>query len=298
MGESREAFVLLLQPDLFNSLPLEFRQSMLDILFLIMKGNVYNIIRFQSSGDGQGSIESFALVSLLLNLLDRSIQQNVNIVVLKRIIHLIGIAGTAGMCITDLKTYFNFLRTPSELSVCLLQSLKIMLGQDHITSEVRVKKASPAAIFDFGGSGAGLTTHLTTFPFSREYQFCTWFRVENFEVERDYASQGYQQRAFNQSDKLTQHVMTLQNSSQKGVDIFIDQRTLSIAISNSNKDPMFIRLQDCQLQRGVWYHISVRHSKPRLALFSSDELTIHIEDQLVFTPARQKTKWVDPTQKT
>ena len=248
-----------------------------------MKGNVYNIIRFQSSVDENGAIETFALVPLLLNLLGKSLESNVPLSVLKRIIHLTGIAGSAGMSTTDMKLFLTFLRTPSELTVSLLQSLKIMLGQDHITSEVRVKKASPSAIFDFGGCGSGLTTHLTTFPFSREYQFCTWFRVENFEAERDYASQGYQQRAFNVNDKATQHVMTWHNSAQKGIDIFIDQRTLFVAISNSStKDPTFVRLQDCQLQRGVWYHISVRHSKPRLALFSSDELSIHMEDQLVF----------------
>jgi hypothetical protein len=36
------------------------------------------------------------------------------------------------------------------------------------------------------------------------------------------------------------------------------------------------------LQRGVWYHIVMRHSKPRLSLFSSDELSIHIEETLVY----------------
>jgi hypothetical protein len=280
VGGSREAFVLLLQPDLFSKLSVEFRQSLLDLLFLVMKGNVYNIIRFQSSGDGRGSVETFALVPLLLNLLDKSTKQNESTTILKRIVHLIGIAGTAGMCTNDLKTFLHYLRTPSELSVSLLQALKIMLGQDHITSEVRLKKASPAAIFDFGGSGSGLSTHLTTFPFSREYQYCTWFRVENFESEP--ATLGTLQRAFNPNDKVTQHVMTWQNSAQKGMDIFIEQRTLYIAISTSGRDPTFVRLQDCQLQRGVWYHLSVRHSKPRLALFASDELTIHIDDQLVF----------------
>jgi len=270
--------VLLLHFETFTALPADFKQSFLDILFLILKGNVYNIIRFQCTGEGNGLIESFSLNPILINLLERSIPANVHTSTLKKIINLIGIVGTAGMAATDLKAYLNFLRTPSELSVALLQALKIMLGQDHITSDVRVKKASPAAIFDFGGSGAGLTTHLTTFPFSREYQFCTWFRVENFEGERH----GYQQRAFNPTDLITQHVVTWQNAAQKGMDIFIDQKYLCVAISSTSKEPTFIRLMDCPLQRGVWYHITVRHAKPRLALFSSDELTIHIEDQLVF----------------
>lgn len=271
----------ILDYDVFCTLPMEFRQTLLDLLFLVMKGNVYNIIRFQCTGDGHGSIESFALNPLLINLLEKAITYSMHTSILKRLINLIGIVGTAGMSSTDLKAYLNILRVPSELTVSLLQSLKIMLCQDHITSEVRVKKASPAAIFDFGGSGAGLTTHMTTFPFSREYQFCTWFRVENFEASRDFASQGFQQRAFNPNDRYTQHIVSWTNSSQKGMDIFIDQRALSIAISNSsNKDP--VRLADCQLQRGVWYHITVRHTKPRLSLFSSDELSIFIEDQLVY----------------
>ncbi|KAJ1397818.1 hypothetical protein B484DRAFT_424993 [Ochromonadaceae sp. CCMP2298] len=165
-----------------------------------------------------------------------------------------------------------FLRTPSELTVALLQALRIILSQDHITAGLRVKKASPAALFDFGGRGAGLRSHLTTFPFDREYQFCTWVRVEDF-------GGGGADKAFS-ADPSVQHVFTWR-SAHKGLDLFIDDRCLAVGIARSGGLEVR-RFAEVPLQRGVWYHITIRHAKPRLSLFSSDELSIHIEETLVY----------------
>eukprot|EP01032_Pedospumella_encystans_P027448 gene27448-31024_t len=97
VGHSRDAFVMLLHYETFTALPADFKQSFLDILFLILKGNVYNIIRFQCTGEGDGSVESFSLNPILISLLEKSIAANAHISTLKKIINLIGIVGTAGM---------------------------------------------------------------------------------------------------------------------------------------------------------------------------------------------------------
>jgi len=253
-------------------------------MFIIFKDNIYNIIRFQCADDT--IVDSFPLAKCLVKLLDHCISHDAQLSILKRIIHLIGIVATAGIESSDLHSFLTILKKPSELTVSLLQAFKIMIGQDQLTKSVMVKKASPTAVFDFGGNGAGLTTNYSQFPFTREYQFCTWFRIESFETSpiagHDVLDQ--QQKAFNPSFSTVQHLITWQNSAHKGMDIFIDRRVIIIAISHQSRpENTIIQLTDYPLQCGIWYHLHVKHSKPRLSIFASDELMVCLDQQVVFS---------------
>jgi hypothetical protein len=267
-----------------------FQKALLDILFIIFKDNIYNIIRFQCADET--SIDSFPLAKCLVDLLDRCIAHDAQLSILKRIIHLIGIVATAGIEPADLLSFLSILKKPSELTVSLLQAFKIMIGQDQLTKSVMMKKASPTAVFDFGGSGSGLTTNYSQVPFTREYQFCTWFRIESFEtpstgpplLPTGHDALDHQQKAFNPSFSNVQHIITWQNSARKGMDIFIDRKVLVIAISHQSRpENTIIQLTDYPLQSGIWYHLHVKHSKPRLSIFASDELTVFLDQQTVFS---------------
>eukprot|EP01038_Epipyxis_sp_PR26KG_P011916 gene11916-15945_t len=286
-GGCKKIHRLLKHPEIFNASPIQFRKSLFDLLFLILRRETYDVIRFQSI-DIDDSENDCSLVRLLLILLDHSIQVNAPIAITKRVIHLIGIVASVGITATDLKIFLSFLNTPSELTVSLLQAFMIMIRQDN-----GVVKAAPTSLFMFGGSGSGLYSNTSLFPFSREYHFCTWFRVENFEEDiiqlskQQKSKNPTETKAFNKANASCQHIFTWQNvSSQKGLDVYFEKKILTVAISNNNTskpaDPIIVKLNQTVIKRGVWYHISIRHSKPRMALFGSDELVIHIDFNQVF----------------
>lgn len=283
----------MLEVDFFMSAPFNFRKSLLDILYILLRRNVLDVIRFQCFDQSAHSVMvDVDLIGLLLRLLENTVNDIKNEAVMlkqplfitKRIIHLIGVVATAGISSTNLKKYLSLLKKPSELSVSLLQSLAVMIRHD-----TGVAKATPNTFFNFGGAGAGLVTDASPFPFTREYHFCTWFRVENFEEDLGVASsvEGAG-KAFNSADRATQHIMSWSNSTQRGIDVYLEKRVLTVAISNhhgskvSDTPPLLLRLSDYPLRRGVWYHISLRHAKPRMTLFANDELTVHLDQQVVF----------------
>ena len=142
------------------------------------------------------------LIRTLLDLLEHceatwlhSAQQAQGLPVLKRVVHLLGLAATAGLTTVDVKDLLSLLQTPSALTLPLLQALKKMLGNSS-----QVAKANPMSFFNLGGRGSGITSAVMPFPFTEnEYQLFTWFRVEEFENTKlawpamDSASGGGQQ---------------------------------------------------------------------------------------------------------
>lgn len=195
----------------------------------------------------------------LLNLLDDKIA--LPAYVCKRIINITSIIGTAGVSIRDMKVLLETLRYPTEWTTSLLQALNNLVKLD-----VSVLKAYPLHFFDFGGLKSGMyIPDVSLTSFSREFQFFTWFRVEHFDITTN-----------------NQHILTIRNGNSKGVDLYLDNKKLCFEIHYNKNDKFHIRLDKHQINRGVWYHIALRLSKPRLSLFSSDELVVHLDHSLVY----------------
>eukprot|EP01036_Dinobryon_divergens_P031008 gene31008-40341_t len=167
---------ILLQYDVFIRTPVSFQKSLLDMLYLILRKDIYTTEEDISPESNRNNISS-GLTCTLLTLLSnyRQYYSGSSLAVSKRIIHLVGVVSETGISVPDLKTYLSLLKV-------------VMIRQDN-----GISKASLSTYFDFGGIGSGLFVPNTsnalpgalstaTFPFLKEYQMCTWFRVENFEL--------------------------------------------------------------------------------------------------------------------
>ena len=286
MGGSKKLGKLLCQPDLFCSLPSILQKGILELLYVILRRGTYDVTRFQyrvvdyekNDEDGEAMSEdhskSICMNRVLLDLLHHfssilsvaSAQQ-----ICEKVIRLLGVTFTAGCTPEDLKEILHFLRTPSTLTLPLLQTMKSIMKQD-----VSMTKASPSAFFSFGGYSSGIYSVFGQFPFTREYQFFTWFRIDKFENSNSSSS--------DTMHSGRQHIISVVDSAFNGIDVYIEQNILTISVSDSKTPATLIRFgsKEVRFTRGVWYHIAVRHAKPRLSLFSKDEMSIHIDKILVF----------------
>ena len=286
MGGSKKLGRLLCQPDLVCSLPSILQKGILELLYVILRRGTYDVTRFQyrvvdydgSDADGETMNEdhskSICMNRVLLDLLHHfssilsvaSSQQ-----ICEKVIRLLGVTFTAGCTPEDLKEILHFLRTPSSLTLPLLQTMKSIMKQD-----MSMTKASPSAFFSFGGYSSGIYSVFGQFPFTREYQFFTWFRIDKFENSNSSSS--------DTMHSGRQHIISVVDSAFNGIDVYIEQNILTISVSDSKTPATLIRFgsKEVRFTRGVWYHIAVRHAKPRLSLFSKDEMSIHIDKILVF----------------
>ena len=89
---------------------------------------------------------------------------------------LLGVSFTAGCTSSELNEALQLLRSPTPFTAPILRMFKSVMKQDGT-----VAKAHPPCFFSFGGQTSGLYLIYGTFPFTREYQIFTWFRVDKFE---------------------------------------------------------------------------------------------------------------------
>jgi Domain of unknown function (DUF4704) len=293
MGGSKKLGKLLCQPNIFCSLPTLLQKGILDLLYVILRKGTYDVTRFQyrvvdykvddidSDAMNEDNSQSISLNRVLLDLLQRysnTIAVSSSQQICEKIIRLLGVTFTAGCTPEDLKEMLRFFRAPTGLTLPLLQALKSIMKQD-----ISMTKASPSAFFSFGGFSSGIYSVFGPFPFTREYQFFTWFRIDKFE-----SSSSGEPGSSSSSDGDVilgrQHIVSVVDSSFNGIDVYIEQNVLNISVSDSKTPATVIRFgsKDVRFTRGVWYHIAVRHAKPRLALFSKDEMAIYIDKILVF----------------
>ena len=222
------------------------------------------------------------MTKIFLALLDRSRRDNSSIDVSKRIVHLLGLTAAAGLSISDNRDVLALLQAPSELTVSLLQALKNMTRMDN-----SIVKANPGSFFNLGGQEAGITSGRMNFPFNnKEYQFITWFRVEEFEnTKLNWAAmhggdshrrgsgvtygQTQQDTGASHAFRTTQHhVVSMLNASGKGFDLFIQDKVLHYYVSFSNEESLVIKLDGLPLRRGVWYHVAVTHQRASSSMFA------------------------------
>jgi hypothetical protein len=280
----------------FHDLPLDLKAGFLDILYLILRRSVYDVIRFsqwnfiasskseskENAATPQLQVSSPAakkeglmksLIALLPSDSNKLQPSTESIPIYKRIIRLLGVVGAAGLSVEDVSLYLQLLRYPSALTNALLQAFHIMLKND-----VNVLKAYPLYLFSFGGHGAGMVSTNLVSPFNREIHFFTWFRIESFDSISSSPS------VMKSKSKSTQHIFKLVTATDKSIDLFVEERYIAVSVSygSGGAEPSYARI-DQQLRRGVWYHIALRHAKPpRLSLFARDEISIHLDHVLVF----------------
>lgn len=199
-----------------------------------------------------------SLVSIFLQLL-----QNISadVLVLKRLVRLIGIVSTSGIAPREMKVLLSMLRSPSPLSVPILQSLKAMTKSDD-----GIVKAAPSCFFNFNGLGSGLFSAPYNFPFAREYQLCAWVRLDCISPARNVYE--------------SPQIASLSNM-HAGINIYFDQRQLCLQFIYSSSDSIVVRCEH-HFIAGVWYYISIKHSRPRIALFNKDELTVSVDMEVVY----------------
>ena len=57
---------------------------------------------------------------------------------------------------------------------------------------------------------------------------------------------------------------------------------VSIFQNSKQTEPTVIRFAEFPLKNGTWYHFSIKHIKPKLSIFSKDELVVHLDYQLLY----------------
>jgi hypothetical protein len=268
---SAKIYTILSNRELFHSFPIALQRGFFDILYFLLKRSSYDVIRFQCyAGDGSNKGNENEITRILLNLLDdKSSSLLFSIPICKRIIRLLGSICAAGISVLDMKDFLGLLKTPTELTNSTLHSLKMMMKEDNA-----IVKASPHCFFNFGGFGSGLFSESVPFPFQKEYHIFTWFRIENFDNSDN--------DNVNLDGPWKQHLISIMNSQQYGLDVYIENKLIKIAVIDARGPPQIISIETHPLRRGVFYHISIKHCKPRLSIFSKDEMTVYIDHQQVF----------------
>lgn len=261
IGGSEKIYNLLKDIELFITLPVPIKIGIMDILSAILSSSIYSVSRFRCCES-----PSFSLVEILLKIM---CMKDESVVVKKRILRVIGISAACGITPPELKLFFEQLKYPSQLSISLLQTLKLMTSIDD-----GVVKASPAAFFNFGGDERALRITPGNSPFQKEYQMFMWFRIERFGENKGSAVD------------QQQHLVTCMDGNV-GVDIFINSKHIAVRLCYGSSEESIITCNDFELSCAVWYHVCITHTKPRLAIFAKYELSVHIDGQVVFQgPAR------------
>ena len=315
MGGGGKVLKLVQQPHVLFSLPLQLQKGIFDLLFVVLRRGTYDVVKFQydaaedvaAGGDGAEADEnevkpSKSMTSILLDLLRRApdgVGSTATATssstssassrggggvpvpeVSERIIRLLGLTFSAGCTSDELKEVLCMLREPTLLTVPLLKTMKSIIKHDS-----GMAKASPPSFFSFGGHMAGLYSVFGPFPFSREYQIFTWFRVDKFESSSappsgaGSSSSSSASRAAEGDDAAhpghrraspRQHIVSIVDSSMHGVDIYLEHNVLTVSVSDAKHPASVVAFdaKDLRLTRGVWYHLAVRHVKPRISLFS------------------------------
>jgi hypothetical protein len=279
MGKSSAILCLFRNPDEFSLKPVQFRKAVLDVLYIMLRRSPYNVIRFQNFTDmyDDETGEPISLVRLFLNALNRISDGHENYAVSKRIIRLLGIMGPGGIKATDMREILDQLQPLSDLNICWLQALKVMMKHEH-----SMTKASPPSFFNFGGQGSGIFSVLKPFPFQKEYQLFTWFRLESFQAD----SGPSQYPTATQGPSIASITC-----GDCAVSVLVENRKVVVSISygRSGSDTSRIVLDypdgGSGLRRGVWYHISLRHRQAGYSTFfgGNDELVVHMDQKQAFS---------------
>lgn len=268
------------------------------------------MVRFQNFSYPQAPTRATpSLTRTFINLLDKVTTVEGSNEIALRVIRLIGLAAATGISSRDIRTIFSLLDSPTPLTLSLLQSVRSALKQETSIGSV---KAMPPYFFNFGGFGSGLYSVLSSPCFTSEYQMMTWFRVDQFSPSPNDAlsrtiSLSYDEGDASATDKRTARSASRSIYSEDStsdefmfsssilsivspdflLEVSLDGRFIVFSISDCKSEVTRIALknypEDGQgVRRGQWYHINVKHTKPKFPYIGSEELTILVDQVIVF----------------
>lgn len=138
----------------------------------------------------------------------------------------LGMVCSAGIGVNELKSLLHELRVPSMLTPPILDALSVMASRESHSRRnlagggkrkpMGVDCAAIGSMFTFGGDGAGLLLPVAAWPFTHEYQFAAWIRVEQ--------STGLEPPATRGGATRKAHLVTFTTDAGAGVDYYIQVR--------------------------------------------------------------------------
>ena len=218
---------------------------------------------------------------LLINILQRGLP-TLPLELLKRIPRIIALASTAGISSLEFSEVLKFLRTPTVLTISLLQALNEM-----ITPTSQVFHRPPSAFFVFNGPGSGLySSKVPLSIFSKDLQLCLWFRIED--VPEGQSGQG----GGSEPSRASRHCLfRLADIADNGVGIFVTGKDLLVTFTNSSGKTEEFTVRDYNIAPGHWCHLSACFIKPKYMLYSVDELRIYIDSQCLLQQKVNFYRW-------
>ena len=204
----------------------------------------------------------------------------------------------------------------------LLRCLKEAAEGGHGASaahHVGGKVIGPQSFFVLG-NGPGLVRNIKpatdgtqAWPFKTDWAMSVWFRADSFEQGGSSVKRG--RPGSKRGDRKDDDCPTLLNArSSDGAGFTVNlepyatgvatltvasydsaltpagllKAKFSLTTQNRTMEPESVRLKGCVLSPGVWYHLSVRHVKPRLKGYLTlsnvrDEVTIMLDGKVMMT---------------
>lgn len=228
IGGSSGLYSLIRDTDTFLAQTQTEVCGVLDALFLVLRRNVYDVVRFRCCEEHRRG--SITLVRALLSVLTRVAENPSQLAVAKRVVRLLGVVAPSGLTGAEFKDYMRLLTGPSALTLSLLQTLATMLATADGEG-----KAAPSAFFCVGGSHAGLFVDQSPISCDKDFQLVFWFRAESFST----TSPDKEPSIFGR-----QHLLSCLSHKNEGFGIFIDNNTLQLYTSDGKGDPQVIQLEE------------------------------------------------------
>ena len=227
IGGSSGLYSLIRDTDAFLAQSLTEVCGILDALFLVLRRNVYDVVRFRCCEEHRRG--SMTLVRALLSILFRVAEDPYRLAVAKRVVRLLGVVAPSGLSGAEFKDYMRLLTGPSALTISLLQTLATMLAPADEEG-----KAAPSSFFCVGGSHAGLFVDQSPISCEKDFHLVFWFRAESFSSspEKDPSIFG------------RQHLVSCLSHKNEGFGIFIENNILQLYISDGRGDPQVIQLEE------------------------------------------------------
>lgn len=220
-----------LEPRIFMALPEATQAQVVFMMLAGLRAGICSAIRLRLSCEGDDLM--WRLLDLLTELAagrteraetrgggqDEVTRDGGNVIpVLGQVL---GMVGSAGVGVDELKGVLRALRIPSAITPPLMEALAVMASPSDSSARqwfarpglVKDPCCPPAVrrMFNFDGEGAGLALPAVSWPFTQEYQIAAWVRVEP-------------SAAGSASSKTKAHLVTFTSHAGAGVDYYIEVR--------------------------------------------------------------------------
>ncbi|CAN0456909.1 unnamed protein product [Ectocarpus sp. 12 AP-2014] len=227
------ALCSLLEASTFMALPGDIQRQVMVLLEAGLSSGHCSVVRLRLSCEGGQLVRR--VLGLLRGLSATSAhpediqtaagEQQDQTSVIEVLGRVLGMVCSAGIGVNELKSLLHELRVPSVLTPPILDALSAMTSCESPSrrnlggGKQKPKGVDCAAIssmFTFGGDGAGLLLPAAAWPFTHEYQFAAWIRVEQ--------SAGLEPPPTQGGGTRKAHLVTFTTDAGAGMDYYIQVR--------------------------------------------------------------------------